>query len=341
MTIALVPAELAGTAVETLLFGVYLVTFAMCMHVLFSDRHRQTSGLAVLISPMTLASLFLFASIVSHWVLDIVRLFDAFIYGRKGSPLAFYAYIRDGKNVVKTALYIAQVIVVDMIMVYRLFHVYQRSWRICVFPIVTITTSAVSGAGITWQFSRLDPGVDIFTSECGRWIATAFSSTLLCGIFISTPVLAHVDQQDEPVRNMQATSIRFFFLLVHIVVESAAIYTACTLVTFVSYLAHSNLQFPSLDASSPVIGIVFCLIIVRIRLFGNTHFHVAGASAVASADAMRSKTRASVHRMETLAVSVHREIEVVGEGSALAETPGEGKTAADGKWDSFQVYHAV
>lgn len=39
-----------------------------------------------------------------------------------------------------------------------------------------------------------------------------------------------------------------------------------TFLTFVLYLADSNVQFPTLDSTSPIIGIVFCLITVRTEL---------------------------------------------------------------------------
>jgi hypothetical protein len=109
------------------------------MHVLFSSRYRSVSKLAVLGSPMTLAGFFLFFSIVcvslmntkllhifpltsntlQHWLLVIFRLFDAFINLENGSPYGYYTYFSDSKNVVKTALYIAQAIVADSILVYH------------------------------------------------------------------------------------------------------------------------------------------------------------------------------------------------------------------------------
>jgi hypothetical protein len=105
---------------------------------------------------------------------------------------------------------------------------------------------------------------------------------------------------------------------------------ACTLVTLVSYLARSNIHFSSLDAvrlvlslhaptltlaqSSPVIGIVFCLIIARIRLFGNAHFHVIRSGektgAGASADIVRMSAPPCAYRIGPLTVNVHREVEV-------------------------------
>ncbi len=46
--------------------------------------------------------------------------------------------------------------------------------------------------------------------------------------------------------------------------------SAITLTTLVLYFAKSNVLFISSDATSPVIGIVFCLIIVQVEL-SNTH----------------------------------------------------------------------
>jgi len=54
--------------------------------------------------------------------------------------------------------------------------------------------------------------------------------------------------------------------VIQIIIESAMILTVFLLACFISYLCHSNLVFICLDILSPVIAIVFCLIIVRSEL---------------------------------------------------------------------------
>ncbi len=54
-----------------------------------------------------------------------------------------------------------------------------------------------------------------------------------------------------------------------------------TFLTFVLYLADSNIQFPTLDSTSPIIGIVFCLITVRTELglaYGQTQYSAGSGS---------------------------------------------------------------
>lgn len=78
--------------------------------------------------------------------------------------------------------------------------------------------------------------------------------------------------------------------VMHIVIESAAIYTwvllrnlwdvnrhsnllhnrVCSVLAFGTYLSGSNVQFPAIDLTSTVIGIVLCLLVVRVSLFGRS-----------------------------------------------------------------------
>ena len=64
---------------------------------------------------------------LQHWVIDISRLFDAFIYGDDGSPLFVYANISDGKMISKTVLYLLEVLCADSILVRQHGYLYPRS----------------------------------------------------------------------------------------------------------------------------------------------------------------------------------------------------------------------
>ncbi|KAF9652979.1 hypothetical protein BDM02DRAFT_3108636 [Thelephora ganbajun] len=50
----------------------------------------------------------------------------------------------------------------------------------------------------------------------------------------------------------------------YVLVESAALWTIFVTINFILFLARTNLRFMSLDMMGPVIGISFCLIIVRL-----------------------------------------------------------------------------
>lgn len=54
---------------------------------------------------------------MQHWLLDVVRAFDAFVYNDEDSPVLFYSLLSDGKNVAKTLLYNLETFCADSIMV--------------------------------------------------------------------------------------------------------------------------------------------------------------------------------------------------------------------------------
>ncbi|KAJ8456581.1 hypothetical protein ONZ45_g6387 [Pleurotus djamor] len=132
---AVPPAQLAGLVMETLLFGAYLVVFVGSCYVIFSTLWMSgQSSPRPLNRAMICACFLLFASITAHWVIDVVRAFDAFIYGHNGDPLHFYGNLSDGKNIAKSALYNFECLVADFILVLRLYHVWGRNWKIALFP---------------------------------------------------------------------------------------------------------------------------------------------------------------------------------------------------------------
>ncbi|KAJ8503266.1 hypothetical protein ONZ45_g10993 [Pleurotus djamor] len=299
-SVPLVPAELAGMVIETLLFGAYLVVFSGSCYVIFSAGFSGQFARGPLNLAMIFACFMLFASIVAHWVIDVVRLFDAFIYGHRGSPLAFYAFLSDGKNVAKTALYILECLLADSIMVLRLYYVWGKNWKIALFPISTTCAFVVTGIGICYQFAIIQPGVQVFVSDCGRWILSCFTLTLATNLYSTTLIAYKLWSTMHSLQTFKVspnTRLRLPRVL-HIVVESAAVYSACTLTTFICYIVQSNAQFPGLDSTSPVIGLVFCLIIVRVHLVGHS---------------IREQTKSMdtnpSFQMRTLAINVNQQVQ--------------------------------
>lgn len=106
-------------------------------------QHSQTVVSRVIhnLSPMWIASILLFPSIIAvsflfdmilglaqsliantylqHWILDVTRMFEAFIYDQGGNPTDFYGRLSDPKYVAKNGLYGFQVICADLMLVCR------------------------------------------------------------------------------------------------------------------------------------------------------------------------------------------------------------------------------
>ncbi|KAF4567666.1 hypothetical protein EYR40_006669 [Pleurotus pulmonarius] len=255
-------AELAGIVVHSTLFGIYCILFVGSLYVFFAKEKgvRRPINKFLLIVDITL-----FILIVVHWILQIDRLFEAFIYKANdpGGPAAYYKAAREVKFVVKTAFYVAQMFVGDTTMIYRLYIVWGGDWRIVVLPTITTTALTIAGINVVVSFARQAPGVDIFTSASGHWIVTVFATTLFTNILVTSLISWRVWSFSRRLDDINRRSSR---PVIQIVVESALIYTVCLLITHVSYLAKAPFQFIALDATSPAIGIAFALLVVRVGL---------------------------------------------------------------------------
>ncbi|KAJ8696468.1 hypothetical protein PTI98_006336 [Pleurotus ostreatus] len=242
-------AELAGIVVHSTLFGIYCILFVGSLYVFFAKGNgvRRPINRFLLFVDITL-----FLLIVVHWILQIDRLFEAFIYKARepGGPAAYYKAAREVKFVVKTAFYVAQMFVGDTTMIYRLYIVWGGDWRIIVLPTITTTALTIAGINVVVSFARQAPGVDIFTSASGHWIVTVFATTLFTNILVTSLISWRVWSFSQRLDDINRRSTR---PVIQIVVESALIYTVCLLITHVSYLAKAPFQFIALDATSPAI----------------------------------------------------------------------------------------
>ncbi|PIL26443.1 hypothetical protein GSI_12201 [Ganoderma sinense ZZ0214-1] len=113
------------------------------------------------------------------------------------------------------------------------------------------------------QIEELD--VIKFFETLAPWITSFFALSL------TTNMLATGEQFNYNMRKYQYRAgypgvVVANWGVVELVVQSAAIYT-CVLIRFLgTYLSGSNVQYIFRDALQPLIGFVFTLIIIRVRL---------------------------------------------------------------------------
>lgn len=298
-------AELAGIVVHSTMYGFYIMLFIGCIYVLcfkyrsLSGRHHSRPVNKILLT----VAFTLFVLITAHWIIQISRLFDAFIFVEHGTtPGSVYGAARSPKNVAKTALYVAQTLVGDMTMVYRLFIVWNRSWTVIILPTLTTAGLLAAGVNVVVSFARQTPGVDIFTSASGHWIITVFAMTLATNLIVTSLIAYRIWSINRMVQGVTRTSI---MPIINIILESAGLYTAFLVMTHMAYLAKAPFQFIALDASSPAIGIAFSLIIVRVGLGLGTEDHEIAAR---SRSNLVFRTENQSFPLNSVSVSVSKEV---------------------------------
>ncbi|KIM88071.1 hypothetical protein PILCRDRAFT_814747 [Piloderma croceum F 1598] len=262
--------QLAALVVQTLLNGVFLVLWVQCMDSLVKRSQQQSERL---FKPLSFIAILLLLTIIGHWMLDCARAFEAFVFAQDHSdchatscPNAatiVYSDNSDPKFVANSALYVVTTLAGDSFMVYRLFIVWSRNWWIIILPLSLIVGLAVTGSVTTYHFSQATP---IFGAASG-WITASFVMTLLANLS-STSLIALRIWMTSRRLNLQSSRMP---KVVEIVVESAALYSCCLLITLVSYASHSNIQFVGVSVNSPMVGIIFCMIISRTHHLSSEH----------------------------------------------------------------------
>jgi len=261
-------AVLIAFILETLGYGIYLVLFVGCIYVLFfrgkDTRSRRPPVNKVLLT----ATLLFFVTTTMHWSIAFSRIIDAYVtfLHAPGGPILYFANFANFKYLFKNAVWIAEGTLSDFIMVYRAYVVWGHNPYVVALPFLFTVAAGVSGYIVTWQFSELTLGENIFTSLAGRWIITCFSLTVATNVSCFCLIAYKVWNSTR----VQTTNSRFYgSSLMHVVIviiESAGVWVAFSITTLVLYVAQSNAQFITLEMLSPIGGIVFALIIVRIAL---------------------------------------------------------------------------
>ncbi|KAF7371372.1 hypothetical protein MSAN_00773600 [Mycena sanguinolenta] len=185
MAISLVPVSLATVAVESCLYGVYLVLAVTSICLLLGRNASSTRrSTPIFQSPIFMGAVGLFLTITAHWVIIVDRAFLGFIhFANPLGPLGFYADLSEFTEVLKTGFLVATAIIGDGLIIHRLWVVWGYNKKILIFPIATLVGLAVSGAGITYQFTQYRPGQNVFLSEAGRWITSATVFTLCTNLY--------------------------------------------------------------------------------------------------------------------------------------------------------------
>jgi len=164
-------------------------------------------------------------------------------------------------SIMKTSIYLAETAVSDMFLLYRCYIVWNSNSLVMALPVLLYIADIAMGIGAVFTLSRVGTST-FFNNEQQRFTNSFFSCPLAVNAVCTGLIAFQIWRTQHQTRDAKMGSNLSHVAV--IVVESGAIYLtvlACGVGTFV---AKSFLFNIALDITSPVIGIVFSLIIVRI-----------------------------------------------------------------------------
>ncbi|KIJ34295.1 hypothetical protein M422DRAFT_782921 [Sphaerobolus stellatus SS14] len=254
--------KLVSIFIQTLLYGAYTVVFGLTYWVLV---YRRPKGRPINKTMLSI-SIVMFVLGTMHIAVNYTRIIKAFIIlkNEPGGPAAFFNQLSEFTQIFGSTIYVAQTLIGDSVVLFRCYIVWGKRVSVIIFPILLLLGSTVTGVGILFSFAKVVPEADIFVVELSQWIVSFFSMTLATNIICTGLVAYRIWSINRQTAKLSSGhSMRPIMILV---IESGAIYSATLLTLLILYKADSWFQYVLLDAISPIVGLVFSMIILRIGL---------------------------------------------------------------------------
>jgi hypothetical protein len=280
-------AELIGVFLESLSYGIYVTIFTQCIQVL-RRRHSRPSDYLV----GTTVSLFIL--ITAHLAIDIVRNMDAFTsnMATPNYPATYYNNFDTWKNIVKSALYVAVTIISDAFILYRCFIVWGRNYTVAIIPLLLLLSDIAIGILWVYTLSLIIPGENVFADTLSIRVKIFYAITLAMNVMCTGLIAVKIWRIQKAVAPYAKGNDHDLSRVVSIIVESGSAYSLMLVAMITTYAVNSPAMFIFLNTMSPIIGIIFSSVIVRVGL-GLSHgdVHTKASSASARRLAVRSSTR--------------------------------------------------
>ncbi|CAL1707478.1 unnamed protein product [Somion occarium] len=260
-------AELIGTFLEAIFYGIYLVIFPQCIGILL--KRRKDGGRLVKCFLGVMA--FSFILITMHLCVDLTRAFAAFTANMDvpGSP--------DNTTTV----------ISDAVLLFRAWIVWGRNYFIVTVPILlwfadilrissllncTIDGNVATAAWFTWSTNVAKPGASVLISAVFARSKYFYVVTLILNLLGSVLIAFRLWSVRRRVSRHTFGRVPN---VISIVVESAAIYSVLLIVMIATSVADESAHFFFLNSMAPVVGSVFSYVILRSSGDASTEYEAA------------------------------------------------------------------
>ncbi|KAF8069247.1 hypothetical protein FPV67DRAFT_1114035 [Lyophyllum atratum] len=259
-----IPADVAyigGVWCEGVLYGIHVIVFGVVCSIFLGKSYRR--GREIASASLLALSTCMFILSTAHVALALHQLLQGFIFQRnlEGGPEAFFHH-----NIFpsRKAIYIINTLLGDSLLIWRVYIIWGRSWKICALPALLLLGTTICGIK-TIVTNATSSGHSVFTSDILSWVTSTFVLNIATQVTATFLLASRIYNAS----NLSGTGSRngpYFQSLMWVVVESGAIYTSAALVQLVTYLLTMNagvileLMLAQLSAIAPA------LIVVRVGL---------------------------------------------------------------------------
>ncbi|KAJ6551949.1 hypothetical protein B0H19DRAFT_1264562 [Mycena capillaripes] len=254
---------LVAAWLESLCFGCFLVVFLISVYIHLEFRKGQRTHNRV----MFVFSVVMFVLATIHLGkyprMNIFRLIRGYVDFRlvPGGPVGYLGTLKSWDHIFKDTVYGVQSMIADTAAVYRCWILYNRDYRIIIFPSILLVVGTVSGYIVCGLYTTEDPNATVFDPRLINWITTFWSVGVAQNI-ITTGLMSWRLWQWERSR-LGSNPLR---PILRILVESAALNLFVQILLLAFYSVNYNVQYIILECITPIFGFTFSIMTIRINL---------------------------------------------------------------------------
>ncbi|EJC97949.1 uncharacterized protein FOMMEDRAFT_162293 [Fomitiporia mediterranea MF3/22] len=316
-------ASVISISMEAILYGISVPMFILTMWIL---RQRQRRGVhyAMIISACALQTL-----ATMELIVNIIRIYQDFLtigpFLPRG-PEQFFQDVTQRTWITKSWLYNIQTLILDGVVIYRTYIVWKKIY-IIIIPVLGWLALLVTCVCLNVAFATaVEHKDDMFAKPTGQWITAVYTTTLVTNLSATTLLALRIWRV-----NREASEYRSQGRVASVlrsVIESRAIYSVtAALITFVITSLGVYVLF---YMTSPIISIVFNMIIIRLGFATECHLPVVSTtvqqgrrfepSSQGNRDSIRASRENSGFGMKSLEVEITQHVETDADATSIAET---------------------
>ncbi|KAI9457154.1 hypothetical protein HD554DRAFT_2225124, partial [Boletus coccyginus] len=241
--------SMIGIWIETVLYGVNCAMYGMHMFFLFRGGKKATLrwGL-IMISTIH----FLLATI--HVGASLQQSLDAFVYAPDDVPNYSTTYWLDYTTtpcVVKNNAYATLLLAYCLVLIWRLYVVFMRDWRVVVFPLI-LTIGAVGSIYAASAVSAL-PNNGLYGSLTTSLVISGWVVGFILNVSVTGAIVARLWWTSRTIALLTTTSTNRFASSIYIVVESGTITLIASAFLLALFTSKSPSALTGLDADSQLV----------------------------------------------------------------------------------------
>ncbi|KAF7323274.1 hypothetical protein HMN09_00108200 [Mycena chlorophos] len=248
---------LVALFVECIIYGMFILLFGLTWNVLLKKRQRSSRGTTPLLGVST--AMFILATF--HVGIGLKRAMNKFLLGIDISTIFTASYL------LKSAVYTMQTLVGDGFMIYRVYLVWTGDKRVVIPLLVCFMADIATGVGTLRSLAvAKNAATRNAVIELNALIATFFSLTLVINVVCTVLIAGRIWVFERATRNTTQVFGNRLRPAILLIIESGAIYSVALILVLVYFSIHSFAQYIVLDPLVPIIGAVFTMVIVRVRM---------------------------------------------------------------------------